>query len=138
MRHLLDTSALLAHFRNEPGGAIVQALFEREEVIPIVCSISIAEFARRMRDLGADESSIREVLDFYVSIMGATISVDASIAWESDRLQYPTPTRLPLVDALIAACAVANDAVLVHRDAHMRSIPTNLIQQLDLESKSSN
>jgi PIN domain nuclease of toxin-antitoxin system len=26
MRHLFDTSALLAHFRNEPGGAAVQAI----------------------------------------------------------------------------------------------------------------
>jgi PIN domain nuclease of toxin-antitoxin system len=61
MRHLFDTSALLAHFRNEPGGAAVQALFEREEIVPLVSSITIAEFAPRMRDLGADEPSIKEV-----------------------------------------------------------------------------
>lgn len=133
MRHLFDTSALLAHFRNEPGGAAVQALFEREDVVPLVSSITIAEFARRMRDLGADEPSIKEVLEFYVSMMDETVSVDASIAWESDRLQRATPTRLPLADALIAACATANKAVLVHRDAPMRSIPSDQVKQLDLE-----
>lgn len=63
MRHLFDTSALLAHFRNEPGGAAVQALFEREDVVPLVSSITIAEFARRMRDLGADEPTSRRAFD---------------------------------------------------------------------------
>jgi predicted nucleic acid-binding protein len=133
MRHLFDTSALLAHFRNEPGGAAVQALFEREEVEPLVSSITIAEFARRMRDLGADEPTIKEVLECYVSMMDETLAVDASVAWESDRLQRFTPTRLPLADALIAACATANKAVLVHRDSHMRSIPSDQVKQLDLE-----
>lgn len=132
MLHLFDTSALLAHFRNEPGGAAVQALFEKEDVEPLVSSITIAEFARRMRDLGADEPSIKEVLEFYVSMMDETISVDASVAWESDRLQRCTPTLLPLADALIAACAASSKAVLVHRDAHMRSIPSDELQQLDL------
>lgn len=132
MRHLFDTSALLAHFRNEPGGAAVQALLEREEVEPLVSSITIAEFSRRMRDLGADEPSLKEVLEFYVSMMDETVSVDASVAWESDRIQRSTPTRLPLADALIAACATANKAVLVYRDAHMRAIPSDQLKQLDL------
>jgi predicted nucleic acid-binding protein len=132
MRHLFDTSALLAHFRNEPGGSAVQALFEREEVEPLVSSITIAEFARRMRDLGADEPTIKEVLEFYVSMMDETVAVDASVAWESDRLQRSTSARLPLADALIAACAITNKAVLVHRDAHMRSIPSDQVKQLDL------
>jgi len=40
--------------------------------------------------------------------------------------------RLPLVDALIAAAAQAKEAILVHRDAHMRAIPSSLIDQQDL------
>jgi predicted nucleic acid-binding protein len=132
MRHLLDTSALLAHFRNEQGGSAVQALFEKEEVVTFVSSITIAEFARRMRDLGADESSIREALEFYLAMMEKTIPIDESIAWESDRLQLLTPTRLPIVDSLIAACAVTSKAALVHRDTHMRSIPHHELNQIDL------
>jgi predicted nucleic acid-binding protein len=65
-------------------------------------------------------------------MMDETVSVDASVAWESDRLQRSTPTRLPLPDALIAACAAASKAVLVHRDAHMRAIPSDQLQQFDL------
>lgn len=40
-----------------------------------------------------------------------------------------TPDRLPLIDALIAATAWVNDAVLVHRDTHMTAIPPELVQQ---------
>ena len=43
---------------------------------------------------------------------------------------------LPLVDALIAAVAQAKGAVLVHRDAHMRAIPPELLQLNDLEAVS--
>ncbi len=31
MRYLLDTSALLAHYRQENGGEMVQAMFEADE-----------------------------------------------------------------------------------------------------------
>jgi predicted nucleic acid-binding protein len=40
-----------------------------------------------------------------------------------------TPRRLPLVDALIAAVAQARNALLVHRDEHMRGIPPELLHQ---------
>jgi predicted nucleic acid-binding protein len=56
------------------------------------------------------------------------------IARESHRLQQATPGRLPLVDALIAACAASRKEVLVHRDSHMRSIPLGQVGQLDLAS----
>ena len=43
------------------------------------------------------------------------------------------PERLPLIDALISAAARFRSAKLVHRDAHMRAIPPEEIEQLDLE-----
>jgi predicted nucleic acid-binding protein len=45
-----------------------------------------------------------------------------------------TPRRLPLVDALIATVAQVRDAVLVHRDEHMRAIPSALLKQSDLKA----
>ena len=39
--------------------------------------------------------------------------------------------RIPLVDALIAACASICDATLVHRDDHFLTIPEDLLQQVD-------
>ncbi len=77
MRHLLDTSAPLAHFRKKPGGAIVQELFEDEETVTLISSVTIAEFSRRMGDLGADAESIEEALEFYLSLMEETVAVDS-------------------------------------------------------------
>lgn len=133
MRHLLDTSALLAHFRAELGGAAVQAIFEDAGSVTLISSLSIVEFCRRLGDLGADEASIADAMGFYASIMEEVVSVDAAVAWEAERLQRATPSRLPHVDALIAACAATRHAVLVHRDSHLRAIPSNLLPQLDLE-----
>jgi predicted nucleic acid-binding protein len=47
-----------------------------------------------------------------------------------------TPHRLPLVNALIAAVAQTRHAILVHRDEHMRSIPSALVRQEDLNDDS--
>ena len=53
LRFLLDTSALLAHSRQEPGWARVQALFEVGDSEILAASVSLTEFARRLRELGA-------------------------------------------------------------------------------------
>lgn len=41
MTHLLDTSAVLAHIRNEPGALRVQQPFEQEQTSLLICSITL-------------------------------------------------------------------------------------------------
>ncbi len=62
MRYVLDTSALLAHHRHEAGWPAVQALFEADEAELILVSVSLAEFGRRLRGLGATEEEAETVL----------------------------------------------------------------------------
>ncbi|MBI4771530.1 MAG: PIN domain-containing protein [Chloroflexi bacterium] len=132
MRYLLDTSALLAHYRQEPGWEDVQALFESDQAEIIVASVSLAEFARRLHDLGAGEEAAGETLTSYELLFGEVAPVDA--ARGAFVIGCRTPRRLPLVDALIAAAAQARAATLVHRDEHMRLIPPDLVQQYDLDT----
>lgn len=134
MTYLLDTSAVLAHVRNEPGAGLVQELFERDDFSVFLCSVSLAELARRLRDLGATPEEAWATIDGYRQAVDGVVPVDEVVARESDRILVQTPARLPLVDALIAAAASSRGAVLVHRDAHMRTIPTSHVRQLDLES----
>jgi len=134
MTYLLDTSAVLAHLRNEPGAERVQDLFDREKPSVLLCSISLAELARRLRDLGATPEETREKIDGYRQLIDGVVPVDESVACDSDQILIATPERLPLVDALIASAARSREAVLVHRDAHMRAIPVAMVAQLDLES----
>lgn len=132
MRHLLDTSALLSHYRQEAGWERVQSLFEDREVEIVIATPSLAEFARRLHALGAEDAEIHEALASYNLLFAGAIPVDASVALAAYAIYRRTPTRLPLIDALIAAAAQAHGAVLVHRDAHMAAIPGDVIAQLAL------
>jgi len=133
MPYLLDTSALLAHCRREKGAERVQELFDEEGEEIFICSVSLAEFARRLRELGAKEREIAELTGHYKQLTDEIIAVDARVAEESDQISRAAAARLPLVDALIASAARNRTAVLVHRDAHLRAIPAQIVRQLDLD-----
>ena len=132
MRYLLDTSALLAHHRQESGWETVQAIFETDEAEIIIACVSLTEFGRRLRDLGAPEAVVERTLAGYQLLCSEVAPVDAAVALAAFAIGCRTPRRLPLVDALIAAVAQARNALLVHRDEHMRAIPPELLQQNDL------
>ena len=134
MTYLLDTSAVLAHLREEPGAERVQELFDHDEGLVLLCSVSLPELARRLRELGATAEEAWEKIDGYRQVVDGVVPIDESVACESDRIRSATPERLPLIDALIASAARSRKAVLVHRDAHMRAIPATLVGQLDLDS----
>ena len=137
MRYLLVTSALLAHYRQEVGWEVVQALFEHEEAELLIASVSLTEFGRRLRELGANEVEIGEILANYVLLFAEVAFIDTTIAKTAFMLGCHTPRRLPLIDALIAAVAQTKTAILVHRDEHMRSIPLSLLDQQDLNPPAS-
>ncbi len=132
MIYLLDTSALLAHHRQESGWEQVQAIFTEDGAEVVIASVTLTEFARRLRELGASEAEIRAILADYQMLFSAVVPVDGAVAWAAFELGCRTPERLPLVDALIAAAARLRDACLVHRDEHMAAIPTEWVQQLYL------
>lgn len=132
MRYLLDTSALLTHYRQERGWEAIQGLFEDREADIIIASPSLAEFARRLRDLGAEDTEIYEVLDNYRLLVIGVVAIDAPVALAAYAVGRQTTDRLPLIDALIAAAAHVNEAILVHRDKHMAAIPGEVLQQLSL------
>jgi predicted nucleic acid-binding protein len=132
MRYLLDTSALLAHYRQEAGWEEVQALIDVDGAELLVASLTLTEFGRRMRDLGATEDEVEDVLSNYQLLITAVVAVDAEVARAAFVIGCRTARRLPLADALIAAAAQARDAVLVHRDEHMRPIPDELVRQKHL------
>lgn len=132
MRYLLDTSALLSHYRQESGGQKVQQLFESEDAELLLASISIAEFGRRLRELGASESDIDEALAAYQLLFSEVVAIDTEIAKAAFVISCRTSSRIPLIDSLIAASAQSKQAQLVHRDEHMRTIPSTFVQQFDL------
>jgi predicted nucleic acid-binding protein len=75
------------------------------------------------------------VLYEYEALFTDIVPVDAAVAKAALAIGCRTPRRLPLVDTLIAAAAQTRDAILVHRDEHMRPLPINLVRQKELAAK---
>jgi len=123
----LDTSALLAHFRDESGGDRVQEILEGSRVL--VVSITITEFSRRMMSLGSPVGDIERVLADYRLMFFGVAPIDEKAAVRAFEISNRATDRIPLADTLIAAAASLRGAVLVHRDPHFSSIPTDLLAQ---------
>jgi predicted nucleic acid-binding protein len=129
MIYLLDTSALLAHYRGESGAQRVQELFDGDENSILIASISITEFSRRMVDLGALEHEIDKAIFAYGRLFAEVVVIDHDIAKAAFQLGQRASSRLPLADSLIAASAASRKAVLVHRDPHFESLAKELLLQ---------
>lgn len=135
LRYLLDTSALLAHFRQESGWTRVQAMFEAGDSEILAASISLTEFARRLRELGSTDEDARRTVEDYKELLDELVVIDERVALSAFDIGCHVTQRLPLADALIAAAARERGACLVHRDRHMAPIPGTLIEQLDLSKE---
>ncbi|MBN1243487.1 MAG: PIN domain-containing protein [Spirochaetales bacterium] len=122
---LLDTSALLAHWHDEPGAVRVQELLADREAEVLLCALSVAEFARAALSLGASRDEARSTALRYASL-GTLVAVDEAVAVRAFELGSLASSRLPLADALIAAAASIHGATLVHRDAHFDALPPDL------------
>ena len=112
----------------------MQALFEEADAEILVASVSLTEFARRLREVGATAAEARQTVLSYRELLSGVIEVDERVALAAFDIGCETPERLPLADALIAAAARERGACLVHRDRHMAPIPENLLEQIDLSS----
>ena len=136
MLYLFDPSALLAHYRREAGWQQVQAIFDDAAADILLASVTLTEFARRLRELGASDAEARQTAEAYRLLVNDVVAIDERLAFAAFDLARATPKRLPLADSLIAAAASERGACLVHRDEHMRHIPENLLRQLMLSAES--
>jgi len=133
--HLLDTSALLAHYFDEPGAAEVDAIWQQPENKPAICVLSVPELKSRLLVEVRDEQEVERVLDLYVNQLTVSVSVDRAVANRAVELREVAASRLPLVDACIAGCAKQHDCLLVHRDPHMDQLPADAVRQMRLPGK---
>jgi predicted nucleic acid-binding protein len=135
MTHLLDTSALLAHYLAEPGATRVQALFEDESVVAGTSILALFEFDLRLHQLGLDAPTRTAELNRYRALLNEIVSVDEAVRGEAVRLRTSASSRVASMDILIAASASLRNATLVHRDPHFAAIPPQLLKQEVLPAK---
>jgi predicted nucleic acid-binding protein len=130
--HLLDTSAVLAHYFNEAGATEVDALWSVTGHRIAICVLSLPEFRSRLRQEINDVEEIERAYRLYADHLTDPIPIDRGMAEKADEIRKATQTRIPLIDAVIAACASLTSSILVHRDPHMDCIPTSTVKQLRL------
>ena len=134
--HVLDTSALLAHYPKEPGADEVNVILASGPEETGVSLITLVELRGRLTELIADAQEAEHAFRLYTETLTATLPFTRETADAAMELRSATRPRLPLVDALIAASAKQHGATLVHRDLHMAGIPTILLKQQVLAPKS--
>jgi len=123
MTHLLDTTALLAHFLDENGAEQVDELLALGPDQIALAAPSWVEFHTRLRELVPDSEFRKTAFDQYTTSLTCLLPLDAAAATAAIRLRESSPGRLPLADALIAGSALAADLILVHRDPHFDPVP---------------
>lgn len=132
MTLLLDTSAILLHFLHDSGGEHIQELLADDSNEILISSVSITEFARRLAAMGYEVDEARSRGLAYASLAERVVPVDTAAAVRAFELSSLSSERIPLADSLIAACASLWEATLVHRDAHFKAMPADLLQRMDL------
>lgn len=132
-RYLFDTSALLVDYFHEPGWPAVKELLRGGEVR--LSAPTVLELLVRTTTAGVPREQAEEDLARYLELLGAPVVVDQEVARRAWELRAAAQARLPTVDALIAACAAAQGATLVHRDPHFAVIPAESLGQLILPAR---
>ncbi len=122
--YLLDTSAVLAFYQGEPGSEVVRRLFEsrdRGEATIYVSFMTIFELAYIAKSRAGEAHS----LSFIVEVR----NLEMDEVWPDEALMWSAADikargGLSVADAFVAASAIAEDAVLVHKDHELaRDIP---------------
>lgn len=135
MTHLLDTTALLAHYLAEKGGSRVQELFENDSCITGASVLSFYEFELRLHILKTDAKTRINVTTKYKALLDEVVDIDLSVISEALRLRISATSQISAIDTLIASCASLNGATLVHRDPHFGAIPSSFLKQEVLPPK---
>lgn len=135
MTHVLDTSALLAHYVGEPGAERVQRLFEDEMIEVGVSVLSLYEFELRLHQLGMSAPHRAAEVNRYRVLLHEVVPVDETVRREAIRLRTSATAHVAAMDTLIAATAAVKNATWVHRDPHFVSLPSTVLAQEVLPAK---
>jgi len=136
VRLLLDTSILVCFYKKEFGWQLaLDKIATASEVL--LSAISIAEFGRLCMSDGKSIEVAYDALESVMKLITAVIPVDKTTSITILEITSRATSRAPLVDSVIAATAIQHGAVLLHRDAHFRSIPQSMLHQEELPAPNS-
>jgi predicted nucleic acid-binding protein len=122
-RYLLDTSALLTLRDDEPGADKVAELLKQAQAATtrcLGCFISLMEVLYRVwRDEG--EAAAKLAYEQCLALPIEWIHETADLLKRAAEIKATYP--LSVADAWIAACALQEDVVLIHKDPEFKAVP---------------
>lgn len=109
--NVVDSSAWLAYFSNEPGADRFAAAIEntRSLVVPAVCLTEVFKFV--LRQSGESDALQAAAL----MVQGKVVDVDAPLALAAAKIGVDH--KLPLADSIVYATALRVDGIIWTQDA---------------------
>lgn len=123
MKAVLDTHPLIIFFKDERGAEDVQRILEkvgRGEIEGLVSTLTLSEIfyiLARYRDVDFAKTVLK-----YIEVNLRSAAVSGDIAKKGGEFKFTYAGGLPLADAIIAATAFEEKAVLVSGEEHFRRI----------------
>ena len=125
-KFLLDTSAILTFLEDEAGAERVEALLRSEEVV-LPFLVLLEAFYITLQEQAEDVAEKRYAL---------LKQLPVTYLWHVDEptlltaARYKAQFRISLADAIIAAFAVTQDTILVHKDPELEALATMVAQEV--------
>jgi hypothetical protein len=120
---LFDTSAVLVHFREEPGWEILeQFLAAREAWVAAGTWLELAIILDRM-GVGPKPAG------YYRQAVAGTVDISMEVVDAAIAIRQASPKRVPAMNSLIAGAAKVRGFRLIHRDQHLAQIPQEVLAQ---------
>ena len=125
-RFLLDTSALLTFIEEEDGADRVESILHTERaLLPCLALLEVHYITRRERGQGEADRRYALLKELPCEILW---HLDEPVLLTASR--FKAGHRLSFADAMIAAFAQRQDAVLVHKDPEYEA----LAEEVELEA----
>jgi len=124
--YLLDTSAVLTFLEDEDGADRVEVILRQEQIVLPYCVLLEAYYIT-LQEQAEDVADKRYALLKHLP---------ATILWEMDEPtlltagRFKAQHRLSLADAIIAAFALRQDAILVHKDPEFEALMGTVEQEI--------
>ena len=116
--YLLDTSALLSFIEDEEGAdRVEQALKQKDTLVP--WPVLLETYYITLQEEGQSEADRRYALIKQLK-MNILYDMDEATVLTAARLK--ALHRVSLADAIIAAFAIRNDAILMHKDPEFEAL----------------
>lgn len=130
--HVFDTTAILAHYFHETGAEQVNDLLADNSVEIGIPAIELLELKSQLARTLPNAAEAHRAFHLYADELITTLPVTREVITRAITIQQKAADPLSFLEAILAATAQNENAVLVHRHPRLARLPSPLIQQCAL------